>query len=278
MQKIITFLFLILMLIISGCNLPIPNNPNFDDSVATNVSIAKTATIIQKYILDATNAANPTQNTPTNTPTPQPTQITPTSTQDNFIKSLGIPSWKDELNNGGNWNLIKPNTDTPNVTTKVENGALVMARTVPYGGKNWWLNYQKIQDFYLEGVFTTEDCRSDDQYGLIFRALNYFDGFGFYFTVTCDGNFNLMRWNPNGAINLFNWEKSNNIQAGPNQTNHLGIWAKGDLIRLYTNEIMIKEISDSTLSNQGHFGLFIDSRQTPGFTIKLDEIAYWNLQ
>ena len=272
MKKLFVILFLLFS--ITACNLPVPNNLSFEENVATNVSIAKTATVIQKYLLDATNTANPIQNTPT----PHSPIFTPTPTQENFKESLGMPAWRDELNNGGNWNLNTPNTDTPDVTTKVENGSLVMTRSVSYGGKNWWLNYQKIQDFYLEGKFTTRECSSDDQYGLVFRAPNYFDGFGYYFTVTCDGNFNLMRWDTNGAVNLIKWEKAEAIQAGPNQTNDLGIWAKGDLIRLYANEKMIKEVMDSSMINTGHFGLFIDSRQTPGFTIKLDEISYWNLQ
>ena len=272
MQKLCVLLFLLFT--ITACNLLIPNNLSFEQNVATNVSIAKTATVIQKYLLDVTNTANPIQNIPT----PYSSTIIPTPSQENFKESLGMPAWRDELNNGGNWNLITPNTDTPNVTTKVENGSLMMTRSVPYGGKNWWLNYLKIQDFYLEGIFTTRECGSDDQYGLVFRASNYLDGFGFYFTVTCDGNFNLMRWDSNGAVNLFKWEKSEALLAGPNQTNYLGIWAQGNLIRLYANEKMIKEVMDSSMINIGHFGLFIDSRQTPGFTIKLDEIAYWNFQ
>ena len=272
MKKLFAILFLLFS--ITACNLPVSNNLSFEENVATNVSIAKTATVIQKYILDATNTANPIQNTPT----PQAPIITPTPTQDIFKGSLGMPSWRDELNSGGNWSLNKPNTDTPNVIIKVENGSLVMARTVPYGGKNWWLNYQNIQDFYLEGKFTTRECSSDDQYGLVFRAPNYNDGFGYYFTITCDGNFNLMRWDSNGSANLFKWEKSEAILAGPNQTNDLGISTQGNLIRLYANEKMIKEVMDTSTNITGHFGLFIDSRQTPGFTIKLDEIAFWNYQ
>jgi hypothetical protein len=265
-------IFLSLLLIITACNLPIPNQSSFEYDVATKVSIAKTATAINDLILTATAIANP----PSNTPDPILSTVTPTSTQENLKDSLGMPAWRDDLNNSGNWNLNIPNTDTPNVTIKIENGLLVMTRSVTYGGKNWWLNYQKIQDLYLEGKFITQECSSDDQYGLVIRAPNYSDGFGYYFTVTCDGNFNLMHWDTNGAINLFKWEKSEAIQSGPNQTNILGIWAKGDLIRLYANGKMIKEVRDSSITNTGHFGLFIDSRQTSGFTIKLDEIAYWN--
>jgi len=273
MRKTITILLLVFILSLSACNLLISNEPGFEEMVATKVSIAKTATVIQVYLMTATAAAKPAQNTST----PLPATLTSTPTQINFKESLGMAAWSDQLNNGANWNLTKPNTDTPNVTIKVENGSLVMTRSVTFGGKNWWLNYQKIQDFYLEGKFITQECSSDDQYGLIFRASNYSDGFGYYFTVTCDGNFSLMRWDSNGAISLFKWEKPEAIQPGSNQINTLGVWAQGNLIRLYANGKMIKEVMDSSMINTGHFGLFIDSHQTPGFTIKLDEIAYWNL-
>ena len=70
---------------------------------------------------------------------------------------------------------------------------------------------------------------------------------------------------------------SEKIHKGPNQTNTLGIWIKGPIIRLYVNNNLLEEINDSTLLNGGHFGLFINARQTPGFTIYMDEISYWIL-
>jgi hypothetical protein len=240
--------------------------------VATQVASAQTSTAVQGYFQTATEAArappvaNPTALSPTWTATP---------TRVDLKAELGMPVFRDELNNGARWNLTKPNTDTPNVTVKVENGGLLMTRSVPFGGKNWWLNYQTIQDFYLDARISTRNCSSDDQYGLIFRAPNYSSGFGFYFTITCDGYFNLMRWDDNGAYNLFKWELADAIQAGSNKTNVFAILAIGDFIRLYANQQLLKEISDSALRGKGHFGLFIDSRQTPDFTIEMQEIAYW---
>jgi len=40
---------------------------------------------------------------------------------------------------------------------------------------------------------------------------------------------------------------------------------------------LLEEINDATLINTGHFGLFINARQTPGFTVSMDEISYWTL-
>jgi len=266
---------LLLVFMLASCNIPRPTDKIiFDKVVETEVAMARTATVIQEYIEATTGSAKPA---PSQSVTATPPQVTPsvTPTAINFTEKLGMPTWKDELNSGGGWSLAKPNTDMPNVLIQVVNGALSMSRSVPYGGKNWWLNYQQIQDFYLQAKFKTQLCSSDDQYGLVFRAPNYNSGLGYYFTITCDGHFNLMRWDGNGVANLFTWEKADAIQAGSNQTNVFGIWVKQNLIRLYANGVLLKEITDSSLANKGHFGLFIDSRQTPGFTIELDEIAYW---
>jgi hypothetical protein len=268
-------IILIFAISLSSCNIPRPAQPSFE-VVATKVAIARTSTAIQDFFATETAAASPIQTSLTPTPgIPVPPTPGMTPTQINFHEKLGMPTWQDELNHGTRWSLAQPNTDTPNVTIKVENGILSMTRSVPYGGKNWWLNYQILKDFYLEGKFITEVCSKDDQYGLIFRAPNYTSGFGFYYTITCNGYFNLMRWDENGAVNLFQWEKSDVILAGANQTNFFGIWAKQNMIRLYANGKLVKEVNDYSLPNKGHFGLFVDSRQTPGFTIQLDEIAFW---
>ena len=273
MKKLIVGLLLVLIL--TSCNIPRPTDQlNFEKVVATEVAAARTATVFQEYVKGTVAAAKPTPSQPVTT---TPVQVTPsvTPTAINFNEKLGMPGWKDELNSGSGWSLSKPYTEMPNVLIQVVNGALSMSRSVPYGGKNWWLNYQQIKDFYLQAKFKTQLCNSDDQYGLVFRAPNYNSGLGYYFTITCDGHFNLMRWDGSGAANLFTWEKADAIQAGSNQTNEFGIWVRQNVIRLYANGVLLKEISDYSLTNKGHFGLFIDSRQTPGFSIELDEIAYW---
>ena len=76
---------------------------------------------------------------------------------------------------------------------------------------------------------------------------------------------------------LLNFPSSSAINSGSNQTNTLGIWVKDKVIRLYVNNQFLTEINDGSLTDEGHFGIFINSTQTPGFTIHMDEIAYWLL-
>lgn len=260
---------------LASCNIPRPTDANFNDTVATEVAAARTLTVMQTFSTAVTTTqgattSQPSQTIPTvnSTPSPSPTPI-------DFETKLGMPTWKDELNSGAQWSLSKPNTDTPNVTVGVENGVLYMTRSVAYGGKNWWLNFQMIKDFYLEAKINTQECKNDDQYGLIFRAPNYSSGFGYYFTITCDGIFNLMRWDQNGSVYLFKWEKSAAIQSGANKTNTFGVLARSNSIKLFANGFQIKEVTETAINVKGHFGLFIDPQQTPGFRIEMDEIEFW---
>jgi len=272
MKKNLFFGFLLVLL--TACNVPVSDQSTFDQSLATRVSIAQTSTAVSSILETATAVIGNPNSTPViSQPTP-----TLTSAEDNPKEKLGSPAWKDTLDNGNNWSLSGAGTTSNNTLIQTEGGALVMSRNIAAGGKTWWLTYPRPKDFYLEGNFSVDNCSGSDTYGLVFRAVNYNDGFSYYFMVRCDGNFSLMKWDGNGAIDLFNWEKSEHIQTGSSKSNDLGVRCEGNNIRLYINNRLIKEIVDNSLIDGGYFGLFMDARETPGFTIRLNEIAYWNLQ
>jgi len=265
--------FGLLFVILVACNVPLSDQSAFNQSLATRVSIAQTSTAISSILQTATAVIGNPPNTPVAS---QPTS-TSTPAPDNPKDELGSPAWKDTLDNGNYWSLSSSGTISNDTLIKTEGGSLVMSRNIASGGKTWWLTYPRPKNFYLEGVFSVDNCSGTDQYGLVFRAVNYNDGFAYYFIVRCDGNFSLMKWDGNGASNLFNWEKSENIQTGSGKSNGLGVWCNGNSIRLYINSKLIKEIVDNSLTESGYFGLFMDARETPGFTIRLNEVTYWDL-
>lgn len=271
MKKICLFCFLLTILV--ACNVPLNDQSEFNQSLATRVSIAQTSTAVSSILQTATAIiANQS-----NTPVVLQATSSPTPASDNPKDNLGSPAWKDTLDNGNNWSLSSSGTVSNETLIRTEGGSLVMSRNIASGGKTWWLTYPRPDDFYLEGLFSVDNCSGTDQYGLVFRAVNYTDGFAYYFMVRCDGNFTLMKWDGNGANNLFNWEKSEYIQAGSSKSNQLGAWCDGNVIRLYVNNKLIKEVVDNSLTGSGHFGLFMDARETPGFTVRLNEISYWDL-
>jgi hypothetical protein len=65
--------------------------------------------------------------------------------------------------------------------------------------------------------------------------------------------------------------------SGANQTNRLGVWANGSILKLYANNSLLAEVRDSTYL-KGRFGLFIAAAESDPFKVFVEEIAYWLLE
>lgn len=270
MKKIFLLSFILINAL--ACTISSPTD-SFDDKTATRVALSLTATALDQEIkqqgsdVSSTDMQGEPLATATNTPVPP----------DDPKKELGQPTWKDDLSTGQYWSLDAGDITIDTITFSVGSGKLSANASVIGKGNNWWLTYLTFQDAYLEATFDVAECTTDDQYGLVLRAPDYESGFAYYFHITCDGHYDLRRWSNDGSSMLLGMPFSEKINKGPNQTNTLGIWAKGPIIRLYVNNNLLEEINDSTLINDGHFGLFINARQTPGFTVSIDEMSYWIL-
>ena len=272
MKRLLPFILLLTLLL--SCTISFPGSDlTFDDKVATQSSIVLTATALHESLENKQDYPQATD-TPSDELDQQPSATPPA---DNPKKDLGQPSWRDDLSTGKNWNLDSGDQEFGSTRFYHENGYLGASSGTTTSGYIWWLNYLEFKDAYLEAEFETVNCSGDDQYGLVFRAPDYTSGFSYYFTVTCDGRYSVRRWNGAGSIFLLDLPKSSVINAGPNQINKLGVWVNDAVIRLYVNDQFLEEINDTGLQDKGHFGLFINAKQTPGFTIKMDEIAYWLL-
>ena len=246
-------------------------SPSFDNKVNTQVALAFTATALDEIV-----------NKPTDTPIPTVEEtLLPTSTEvmleGDPKNSLGTPTWRDDLSTGINWNLETSNITFGNTKFSAENGKLIATSSSTSEGYVWWLNFRRIKNAYIEATFEIDSCSGNDQYGLVVRSVNYDDGYAYYYVITCDGKYDIRRRTSAGSVMLFGQPESDQINTGSNQTNTLGVWMKNDILRLYINGQFLNEISDKELLDEGYFGLFINAVRTPGFTIKMDEIAYWLL-
>ena len=270
MKKIL--LLSLVLITVLACSISSPTD-SFDDKTATRVAVVLTATALDQEIKQqgAEVISTDTQGEPstsaTNTPVPP----------DDPKQELGQPTWMDDLSTGQYWSLDSEDITIETTTFSVDSGKLSAKASVIGKGNNWWLTYLTFQDAYLEATFDVAECATNDQYGLVVRAPDYESGFAYYFHVTCDGHYDLRRWSNDGSTMLLGMPSSEKIHKGPNQTNILGVWIKGPIIRLYVNNTLLEEINDSTLKNNGYFGLFINARKTPGFTVSMDEISYWIL-
>jgi len=267
-------IILLALLAVTACQISF-SDPSFDDQAATQVSLALTQTVqaleIEQHVKQtataAAGSAEDEEESPADTPVPD---------FDPAI-DLGAPTWSDNLNTGDYWSVESGPVKIDTTTISHDNGKLTIEASAVGKGNNWWLTYLKFKDAYLEGVFSTDNCSGDDQYGLVFRAPDYNSGFSYYFHVTCDGRYDLRRWNGSGSSMLLGMPSSNAINKGAGGENKLGVWIKGNTIRLYINGIKVDELSDDGLTGEGYFGLFINAKNTPGFKVHLDEISYWLL-
>ena len=273
MQK--SFIGIFLLLCTMACVI-FPQQASFEEKAGTQVSLALTSTALDAIVSQLEQTTVP------------PAEIEPTETSTQQSKTdpkadLGDPAYTDTCSSWSEWSVESENQVLEEITTiSVSDGKLSM-QSSQVGKFHWWFNYREIKDAYLEAVFETGNCSGSDQYGLVFRAPDYFNGVGYYFTLTCDGKYDLReKDDPDSLIQdnqlRFGMKDTTHLNTGSNQKNILGIWMKGETIRLYLNNQFIDEITDARLTGAGHFGLFIYARKTPGFKISLDEISYWDIE
>ncbi len=273
-MKIHTSLAIFILFLLSSCNFPLTPSNQAAEEIAISVAVAKTKTALAIVNSDIGETLAPPSVTQTLTPSLSPS-ITPTSTD--LFQSLGNPYWTSELNNGSAFGLNAPITDEY-TRFEISNGKMVLTSQTTSGGKGWRMTDRGLSDYYLEGTFITGACSGSDQYGIVFRAPDYSSGNGYYYSVTCGGQYSLMIWDTdNTKANIIGWTSSDAIITGSNQTNKLGVWVKGSTIKLFVNGKQLQEISFATYSAATKLGTFVAGKETLYFQIGLDQIRLWAL-
>jgi hypothetical protein len=273
------------MLLLAGCNLPFRRVTPDPRVVATLVQMTLTAAPNTQPSMMVPSPGETTSPTQTNTVvgvtetlTPTPTETpTPTVNPDDPRTYLGAPVWLNPLDNGSAFGLDGVGYRDDQNEIYVSGGSMVLTALTTSGYRGWRLCSQRPKDTYLEAKFQTQSCGGNDTYGIVLRANDYGSGQGYYIGFTCDGRYNLFKWSDSGNQFLINSTTSPQILAGSNQVNRIGVWANGTQLRLYANGKMLQEIEDSSITSAGYIGAFIAVGTTPGFTVRMDEIAYWNL-
>jgi hypothetical protein len=203
--------------------------------------------------------------TPTPTMLPEPTEVSQSSDP---VIDLGSPTWEDRFNPPDGWALI---TDSHSHFEVVDEQLVMTSRNADFWN-SWVLTQPSIEVFYMEAEGTSGACAGRDRWGLFFRAPDYTQGY--LFGVSCDGNYSLWVWNGSQEVYLVDWTDSPHILKGENQVNRIGVHADGNRITLYANGHYLAEVQDDSYPS-GRFGLFVGAAETPGYTVKVDRIAYW---
>ncbi|NMB58594.1 MAG: hypothetical protein GYA12_05450 [Chloroflexi bacterium] len=253
-----------------ACNFVNAANPGRRDIIATHVAEQLTSSPIATVTgtPDLAGTATAEAPAPTETETPVPT-ATETATLSPERLRLGTPTWKETFDKV-NQNFYQSDDDQKRFA--YENGSLVMTAKNANGWMSWSMSYHKPKNFYLEATFRTETCSGADQYGIVFRAPDYNDGY--FLGISCDGKYSLRIYSQKGM--LIPWTLNPAIHAGPNMVNQIGILAHNDQYSFYANGILLQQIQEPTYLEAGLFGTYIASINTPNFTVRMDEIDLWN--
>lgn len=280
MKKILLSL-LVAVFLLTACNFPVGQATQAADAlIATRVALTLAAAPVSTE--QPTMNALPTTGLPTaELPTVSPTEtatITPTATTSPADPklTLGTATYLNSFTNSSGFDLASPYIDDA-VNLSIHDGVMDYTSLAADRGKRWRLTYPTPTDFYLEATFRTVSCSGYDHYGLVGRAPNYYDGYGYYIAFSCNGQFNVQKWDIGGTSTVINWTPDSHILTGSGQTNRLGLWMDGSNFRLYANGVLIKEFSDSSLSAGGHYGIFGNALDSSNFTFHVEEIAHWNL-
>jgi len=272
-------LLLIFLLFIVSCNFPIFMNTISPDQVSTQVAISQTATWISQAQIPPSPLPSLTLPvTPAETLEPH-SSLTPepsiTVAEIDFSSQLGSPSYSNPMNSGSAFGLDAAGYDDGFTRIVMSDGNMVLTSYPTTGWRGWRLTDKNLSNFYLEGTVITQTCAGKDQYGLVFRAPDYSNGEGYFFGVTCDGKYSLLLSDGNRYRTLIDWTSSEKIVSGSNQTNRLGVLAEGSSIDLYINGEKVNHTDDSNYLTATKIGAFILALNTPGFTVKLDQLNLW---
>lgn len=110
--------------------------------------------------------------------------------------------------------------------------------------------------------------------GLLFH---FQDDKNFYiFTVSSDGRYSLDLYKDDTPTALIDWTEAPAIKPA-GEVNALRVETAGGKIRLYVNDQLLDEVSDSTFT-RGKTALVVDSFQDGGVTVKFDNLAIRDLK
>lgn len=209
--------------------------------------------------------------------TPQPgsdPEITPTSTPEaDPREELGKPTWRATF--GPETDQTWGTFDDQQASAEVIPGQLVMTAKKDNSFDTWSLSYPTLSDFYLEVVGTSgPGCVGKDRFGPIVRAPE--NNVGYLYQISCDGMFQVRKWDGEQYTDIIKWTPSEYIVPGPNQTHRIGYMAEGNQMAVYVNGFLLGEFEDDSYV-EGKFGVSVAASDTPGFTVTITDAEYWEL-
>ena len=268
--------FLLLAVIISSCNIPSSEEPD-EDAVATQVAQLLTEAAIETAQAPTeTIMPSPTEEEieelPTGTPTPTET-ATSTPDLDDPVSRLGNPMFTQDFSGDTSpWDF-----ESDQALFNTANGYLNLTARANANWHSWRVFNPSMRNGYVEATLEFTNCSGFDRFGLVVRSTS--DGQQFYFpAVTCDGRWGFFRMAPDVNIEqIIAYRDEDLLTNISNEPIRLGIWMDGPNFTIYINGEEVGTATDNTLTEQGFTGFLIAFANTPGFTVRVDQLRAWNL-
>jgi zinc-ribbon domain len=134
------------------------------------------------------------------------------------------------------------------------------------------LSWVKMKGDYGDASITVDaniDGPTASAAGLIFH---YLDDKNFYiYSIDGEGRYELDVYKDDKPITLIDWTESSSIKPA-GESNTLRVETQGDTIRLYANDQLLDEVSDSTIAN-GKAALVVNTFDDPNVTVKFDNLV-----
>lgn len=285
MKKLLPIL--IIMLLLSACNLPGEVDYSQDPIVQTSVSriLTKGAQTQESTLLAQTSTNLPSQ---TETP-PADTQVqaeTVTTTETAVAEPIpsqtpapsevvstdpwgGEAAFTEDFTTGDYWDF-----ESNNIYSKINNGQLeFISKGTPWWS-SWYTTDPEFKNGYFETTFTMPNCQGFDRFGLVIR----WGGSGdfYYMGVTCNGNWGFTLYTAaNETIDLLTYQTSDALNP-VEQTNQIGILAKDNTFDFYINREKVGSFSNDVITEGGNFGFLTMSSGTPNFKTLIERLDYWS--
>lgn len=273
-----SLIIVLLSLILAGCGTLQEDQPT-EDLLATQVASILTETAMAEMPPPTETIApsvTPTIEEPSDTPTESPS-ITATATQTvpptDPAVLLGNPAWTYDFNGTSSpWDY-----ESEQAIFETSNGSLNITAQANRNWHSWWVSSPKLKDAYVEITAEMDTCAGFDRFGFAVRASSTGDQF-YFLDLTCDGRWGFFRMAPDVEINEIRAYQEIDINFNSWTDPHrLGIWMEGSNFRFYIDGEEIGVASDDTLLSEGYIGFMIAFSETPGYTVRVDQLQYWNI-
>lgn len=277
-MKKMYLIILMLTLILAGCDTLQEDQPTEDllatqvASILTETAMAETPPPTETMVPSVTATIEEPSETPTESPS-IPATATQTVPPSDPAVLLGNPVWTYDFNGTSSpWDY-----ESEQAIFETSDGYLNITAQANRSWHSWWVSSPKLKDAYVEITAEMDTCTGFDRFGFAVRASSTADQF-YFLDLTCDGRWGFFRMAPDIEINEIRAYQEIDVTFNNwTEPHRIGVWMEGSDFRFFIDGEEIGVASDDTLLNEGYTGFMIAFSETPGYTVRVDQLQYWNI-